>query len=362
MSSTQSKENLGQDRISLLVVEDNAYVLEILVNSLKRIGFTRVQKAQNGREAVEFLKMTAKGGVVEPIDIVISDLVMSPVSGLNLLQWLRDDKASPNRFMPFIMLSAAADRQNVEDCRERGVTDFMSKPFTVELLYKVLQRNIDAPRQFVVTQIYFGPDRRRSSKAGPPREGERRRPDENHATIVHSKDRVMVPATPSEVWFFKLPNYLRQKMGLVGAHQRFILPENVLAAAEQNLKREAEGFLGWAKTYLDNLSQKVLYAKDLSGGRAGTFEEINLIAHELRGQGGTFGYPLITIFAKSLYDATKPPGPQDDAMIEIVKAHIDAMRAVMRDKIAGDGGTVGQQLFKALKAQIAKFSPAEPST
>ncbi len=355
--SSQSKEDLGQDKISFLVVEDNAYMLDILANSLKRMGFTRVQKAQNGREAVEYLKMTAKGGVVEPIDIVISDLVMSPVSGLNLLQWLRDDKASPNRFMPFIMLSAAADRQNVADCRDKGVTDFMSKPFTVELLYKVLQRSIDAPRQFVVTQAYFGPDRRRSSKAGPPREGERRRPDENHATIVHSKDRVMVPQTPSEVWFFKLPNYLRQKMGMIGNHARFVLPENVLAAAEQNLKREAEGFLGWAKTYLDNLSTKVAYAKDLSGARGSTFEEINIIAHELRGQGGTFGFPLITVFGKSLYDVTKPPGRQDDAMLEIVKAHIDAMRAVMRDKIAGDGGEVGKQLFQALKVQIAKFSP-----
>src|SRR5439155_255074 len=120
MNKTQ--ENLGQDRISLMVIEDNEYMLDILVNSLKRIGFTRVQKAKNGKEAVEYLKQTSKGfaGPVEPIDIVISDLIMSPVSGLHVLQWLRDDKQSPNRFMPFIMLSGAADRVNVEDTRDRG--------------------------------------------------------------------------------------------------------------------------------------------------------------------------------------------------------------------------------------------------
>ncbi|TAK99484.1 MAG: response regulator [Rhodospirillaceae bacterium] len=362
MSSTLSnekQENFGQDRISMLVVEDNEYMLDILVNSLKRIGFTRVQKARNGREAVEYLKMTAKAsthGAVEPIDIVISDLVMSPVNGLQLLQWLRDDKASPNRFMPFIMLSAAADRQNVEEARDRGVNDFMGKPFAVENIYKVLQRIIDTPRQFVVTQAYFGPDRRRSSKLGPPRGMERRKPDESHATVVHSKDRIWLTAAPSEVWLFKLPNYLRLKMGMTNANRPFVLPEAVLASAEQHLKREAEGFPGWAKAYLDQLSKKVTLAKQLSGDRAVTFEETNIIAHELRGQGGTFGYPLITVFGKSLYEVTQSPCRQDDAGLEIVKAHIDAMRAVLREKITGDGGQVGKQLFQALKLEVARLS------
>ena len=46
----------------------------------------------------------------------------------------------------------------------------------------------------------------------------------------------------------------------------------------------------------------------------------------------------------------------DDASLEIVRAHIDTMRAVLREKIGGDGGELGQQLFKALKMAIAKFS------
>ncbi len=357
---SKAPENLGQDRISLMVIEDNDYMLDILVNSLKRIGFTRVQKAKNGREAVEYLKLTSKGfsTAVEPIDIVVSDLVMSPVSGLHVLQWLRDDKQSPNRFMPFIMLSGAADKTNVEETRNRGVTDFMAKPFSVDNIYKVLQRIIEVPRQYITTQNYFGPDRRRS-KAGPPKGIERRRPDESHATVVYSKDRVEKAANVgSDTWIFKLPNYLKQKMMGSNARQPFTLPEDVLVNAESALKREAEGFLDWAKQYLDRLSKQVALAKELSGERNGYFEEINLIGHELRGQGGTFGYPLITVFAKSLYEVTKPPCRQDDASLEIVRAHIDTMRAVLREKIGGEGGELGQQLFKALKMAIAKFSAA----
>jgi CheY-like chemotaxis protein len=352
-------DNIGQDRLSIMVVEDNEYMLDILVNSLKRLGFTRVHKFKNGKEAVEYLRMTGKGlagGAVEPIDIVISDFIMSPVSGVHLLQWLRDDKGSPSRFMPFIMLSGAADRVNVEASRDHGVNDFMAKPFSVENIYKVLQRIIDAPRQFVTTQTYFGPDRRRS-KAGPPKL-ERRKPDESHATIVYSKDKVEKPAAPSDVWLFKLPNYLKQKMGSNAQRQPFVLPDEVLAHAEQQLKREAEGFLDWAKAYLERLSRQVQEARTLPADQRNTnFEDINIVAHELRGQGGTFGYPLITVFAKSLYEVTKPPCRQDDSNLEIVKAHIDTMRAVLRDKIEGDGGELGQALFKALKMAINKYAP-----
>lgn len=354
----KDKEDIGQDRISIMVVEDNEYMLDILVNSLKRLGFTRVQKCKNGKDAVEYLKLTSRGfsSAVEPIDIVISDFIMSPVSGVHLLQWLRDDKASPSRFMPFIMLSGAADRVNVEAARDHGVNDFMAKPFSVENIYKVLQRIIDAPRQFVTTQTYFGPDRRRS-KAGPPKGQERRKEGEAHATVVYSKDKVEKPASPSDVWLFKLPNYLKQKMGSNAQRQPFVLPDDMLAAAEQQLKREADGFLDWAKGYLERLSRQVAEAKQITGERTANFEEINLIAHELRGQGGTFGYPLITVFGKSLYEVTKPPCRQDDANLEIVKAHIDTMRAVLRDKIEGDGGETGQMLFKALKMAIAKYAP-----
>jgi hypothetical protein len=82
-----------------------------------------------------------------------------------------------------------------------------------------------------------------------------------------------------------------------------------------------------------------------------------LIAHELRGQGGMFGYPLITVFRKSLYEVKKPPCREDNSNLEVVKAHIDTMRAVLREQVEGDGGQVGQALFKTLKMAINKYSP-----
>ena len=76
----------------------------------------------------------------------------------------------------------------------------------------------------------------------------------------------------------------------------------------------------------------------------------------MRGQGGTFGYPLITIFGKMLFDVTGDGCVQDDSAVEIVKAHIDAMRAVIREKVAGDGGQVGRELLKSLEVAIERQS------
>ena len=95
-------------------------------------------------------------------------------------------------------------------------------------------------------------------------------------------------------------------------------------------------------------------AAESYSSRAFKFSEINLLAHELRGQGGTFGYPLITMFGKMLYMATLPDCRTDDKAVEIVEAHIDAMRAVLRRKVSGDGGTIGRSLLAALEKAIAK--------
>ena len=63
-------------------------------------------------------------------------------------------------------------------------------------------------------------------------------------------------------------------------------------------------------------------------------------------------YPLISTFGKMLYDATVEGCREDDNAVEIVKAHIDAMGAVLREKVAGDGGEVGRTLLTSLKKAI----------
>lgn len=348
-------------RINILLVEDNTYVRNILEDLLRSFEVGRITTAVNGADAIEALKTAAAAGGAGSlgIDIIISDLVMSPINGLLLLRWTRSAKESPNRFMPFLMLSGAADQEYVRAARDLGVTEFLAKPFSAESVYKRLLELIDYPRQFVATQEYYGPDRRRQDMGLPPDTKDRRMTKDCDISVVYSSDRVVKPKKPSEVWNFRLPNSLKEKVGGLGQSGPGEIPVGLLEEAENQLERAQLDFTEWALGYLKNLSSLCEEAKGKEGGRGKYFEEINLLAHELRGQGGTFGYPLISMFGKMLFECTGEGCKETDAAVEIVKCHIDAMRAVLRDKVAGDGGETGRALLKHLKHAVAEQETVE---
>jgi CheY-like chemotaxis protein len=345
------------ERLSVFLVEDNRYVSNTLEDLLRQLRFGRILTAANGAEAIEHLKtmhenpqMAASLG----LDVFISDLVMAPVNGLLLLRWMRSAKESPNRFVPFIMLSGGADAEYVHAARDLGVTEFLAKPFSVGSVSRHILEAIDYPRQFVASNKYYGPDRRRRN-GGTPAE-ERRMMKEEDITIVYSADKVVKPKKATDVWYFRLPNALKDKVGGMGTGGPGELPTELLEEAEEQLERAALDFTEWARDYLAKLSDLCTDALMRPGRRNKHFEEINLLAHELRGQGGTFGYPLISVFGKMLYEATREGCSESDSAVEIVKTHINTMRAVLREKIAGDGGEVGRALHKSLKAAIDKHT------
>lgn len=357
-----SAPKLGQEQLKILLIDDNIFIRNLISNCLGIMGFRGMRGFSSGIQAIEYVKLPDESDsqlVAETgqVDMIICDLIMPELNGMQLLQWIRTNKDSPNRFTPFIMISGAVDQDKVHAARDAGANEFIAKPFTIGSIFTRIQAVIDRPRQFVATRTYFGPDRRRV-KIEIPDDGpkDRRRPDEKHANIVYSADKVQRQAKGSDTYLFKLPNVLKQKMGLLHAREPFVMPEDILTEAEEKLEREAEGFLDWAKTYLDELSNRVSQAKDDVPNRATHLAEVNRIAHELRGQGGTFGYPLITLFGKSLYETTEYPCREDDANIQICIAHIDTIRAVIREKIEGDGGAIGRELLKSLNMAIAKYS------
>ncbi len=343
---------LNLSRLSVFVVDDNDYIRTTVENLLRQFRIERVQTASNGEQAIENMKVAGKLGKGSVPDIIISDLVMAPINGLLFLRWMRSAKESPNRMMPFIMLSGAADVAYVNAARDLGTTEFLAKPFSAASVYKHLLQVIERPRQFVTTTKYFGPDRRRR-KEKDWKATERRQKNEKDVTVVYSAEKVVKPKKPSDVWYFRLPNTLKEKAGGANITGFAELPTELLAEAEKQLQRAALDFSTWALEYLAKLSELCSQALAEKVARTPHFQNINLLALELRGQGGTFGYPLISTFGKMLYDTTLEGCPEDDDAVEIVKAHIDAMRAVLREKIAGDGGQVGRELTKSLEHAVA---------
>lgn len=347
------------DHLSILLVEDNPYVATVLRDVLKDVRVGDVTVMSDGAQTIEHLK-AIKAKVLASDnwgpDVVIADFIMPSVNGLVLLRWLRTSADSPNRFLPFIMLSGAADLEHVAAARDMGADEFLVKPFSALQIYNHLLNVIDHRRAFVMTPDFFGPDRRRHH--GPAPESERRVIADDAVVAVRGGDHASLPSktdAEGKVWRFEQGRRLARKLGgrpgMLGE-----VPTAIIEQAEAALNRTQPKFTEWAAQYLDDLAEMAKAAAEESdpAKRDAIFGRINIVAHELRGQGGVFGYPLITTIGKMLYIATLEGRPEDDRAIEIVRCHIDALRAVLRDGITGDGGTVGRDLIRGLKASIAK--------
>ena len=174
------------ERFSLLVVDDNPYIRLLLTQALRAVGIGQLRNASDGSEAIELLRLVGsdpvKAGVMN-FDMILSNWQMSPIDGLMLLRWVRRHKDSPNRFIPFVMVTGYADRDKVAEARDAGVTEILAKPFSVAAVAQRMVQLIERPRQFVHTATYFGPDRRRQNMGSP--DGVDRRTGDTHVDIVY---------------------------------------------------------------------------------------------------------------------------------------------------------------------------------
>ena len=111
--------------IKILVVDDFATMRKVLRNLLKQAGYENIVEAEDGVTALRALKS-------QKIDFVISDWNMPNMTGIELLKAVRAD--SDLATMPFLMVTAEALQDNVIAAVKAGVSNYIVKPFTAEVL------------------------------------------------------------------------------------------------------------------------------------------------------------------------------------------------------------------------------------
>lgn len=164
------------DRVRILVIEDNQPMLEICRTLLLTFGVGEVLTAKNGEEG---FKVACK----ENPDIIIADWMMEPTDGIKMTRQVRNNSLSPNHYVPIILMTGFSEKKRVVQARDAGVTEFLVKPFTARDLYKRISQIIERPRQFVRSDEFFGPDRRR--KADPVYKGTLKRDSDTAAMTAH---------------------------------------------------------------------------------------------------------------------------------------------------------------------------------
>ncbi len=153
-------------------------------------------------------------------------------------------------------------------------------------------------------------------------------------------------SNPAQV--IRPPNTLRMKVG--GGFGG--IDANAIAKAEQALAAMASQFGQWLQDEIVKLDQAQTEIRT-SGYNASTAEALYFRAHDLKGLGTTYQYPLVTRLAGSLCKMMDDPTKRMAAPLVLLDAHIDAIKAVVRDEIQTDDHPVGKILAETLEARVA---------
>jgi two-component system chemotaxis response regulator CheY len=120
--------------LKILVVDDFATMRKVIRNLLKQVGYENIVEAEDGITAFRALKS-------QKIDLIISDWNMPNMTGLELLKTVRADEEL--KITPFLMVTAEALQDNVIAAVKAGVSNYIVKPFTAEVLNEKIKKIIE---------------------------------------------------------------------------------------------------------------------------------------------------------------------------------------------------------------------------
>lgn len=152
----------------------------------------------------------------------------------------------------------------------------------------------------------------------------------------------------------KPPNTLSQKVTVGGPGA---VDAAALERAETVISDLAGDYVNWAKDDIKRLEGVFASMKTGSGDNDKLAQEIFQVSHDIKGQGGSFDYPLMTIIGGQLCAfIDKREKAIDAGAVEVIGLHINAMQLVIAQALTGDGGAIGDQLLTGLEKVIEKRS------
>lgn len=121
-------------------------------------------------------------------------------------------------------------------------------------------------------------------------------------------------------------------------------------------------YQNWALADLVKAEQALAEARGNPVAAQPALQRLYGVAHDMKGQGGSFGFPLVTHVAQSLCRLLVGPGgsarhaqlPAEEATLGLVEVHLKALRLILEKSVRGEGGEVGQKLVAKLQAMAGR--------
>ncbi|MEH6629324.1 MAG: hypothetical protein V7776_00770 [Halopseudomonas aestusnigri] len=147
--------------------------------------------------------------------------------------------------------------------------------------------------------------------------------------------------------------------------------KDIVASAEAALSDMESDYQIWVAEDVRKISEFLTSAKNSAKNNATIsankdqvgeekfIEEIHAIGHNIKGQAATFNFPLLTSAAKSLCHFIQENEVTAAKRLDLVEAHVDAMKIIISQKIKGSGGDMGRGLITALEEAVDKILTSE---
>lgn len=325
------------ENVSILLADNDVQISRIVTLNLRDMGFTKVKHVRDAHEALAYINTS-------PVDILITEWMLKPMDGIELVKHLRLSPNSPNRGIPIIMLTGKGERVDVVTARDVGITEFLVKPFTVQTLYERLEHLIDHPRPFILSEQFAGPDRRRrSSQSSDERRITKPREGKKYGKHLPRPDKTPLVFTPDQE--------LKRVMNLIGPLSSIITPD-MIEAAQRSIEGMQDESLSWVRQDLIELEhsfqeiQKTPDQEKLEAMRNATLS--------IKARAGTFGFHIPSQIARMLFIFLTA-----DYMIgnklhnQVVKQFIESLKVIFATDIKGQSG-VANELVKELEDLVKR--------
>ena len=142
------------------------------------------------------------------------------------------------------------------------------------------------------------------------------------------------------------PDALKSK---VGGGRGGKVDSSVLKRAETVIENLADDYINWVGADITKLEAALKELTDAKENRKAILDRIFQISHDIKGQGGSFGYPMLTVIGVFLcryVEKLKDAGPGE---IKVISLHIDAMKVTISKRLKGEGGREGAKLKLGLE-------------
>lgn len=228
------------------------------------------------------------------------------------------------------MMTGYGSRDKIAMARDKGVSEFLMKPFSAKDLSKRILSIIKSPRDFVITENFQGPCRRRRV--------------DTSFTGSNIRGTVNVPKK-----IIKANNMLQTKVGLG------VIDENTLIRAQSLLDNNKINFVPIAETFLGQLRSALNTAHKSENGGHRVIESLTDPVMQIKANARIFKYDLLGDLASVMMNFLDNLNVLDHDALDIVEAHHATLTHIIHAEMKGNGGEVGKSIQNELEGACKRY-------